>query len=527
MAKRQLTYNILSGKTIRLAQWEHNVTEIKFEGYTAAANEAVYFLLESPTQKWMIPVVDSKVTIEQAYVQEYGNFTAELVVLKNGTTLEKCDTSSPIIKVKVEQRKKPEGITEVTNPSIETWSESIQVLYNQYMDRLNSFSVEATTLDADDDATAEYDTDTDTLYLGIPKGADGEPGEDGDDGISPTVSITNITGGKRVTITDASGDHTADIMDGTDASVTAQSIANALGYEPADNGTVASIEENIATNIEPAIESMSMEIGNKAEYYEATYNSTTFDEIVSAIDSGKICFIKRDHGNNRLVKVPITQYYPNYAIQFSWFDADYYYVARLIKSGNAWSITQKNRNCAGTSLINARTEKQVYIAPYNLVESVDSVLCSTTASEALTAEQQSNARARIGAEASKGEWVLKGTLTTKNKASGVTVDLSNCSELRIQGWTDATGTSILTTNRTSLIYGVSTNSIRNCIALWQDSSFGAENIYCKYANEKNSDAFANTGTAYSWFGKYLREITLIKFNDASLITDCNIEIYAR
>lgn len=40
---------------------------------------------------------------------------------------------------------------------------------------------------------------------------DGPPG---DDGISPTVTVTDITGGHRVTITDANGDHTFDVMDG-------------------------------------------------------------------------------------------------------------------------------------------------------------------------------------------------------------------------------------------------------------------------------------------------------------------------
>lgn len=37
---------------------------------------------------------------------------------------------------------------------------------------------------------------------------------DGDDGVSPSVSVTDITGGHRVTITDASGSHSFDVMDG-------------------------------------------------------------------------------------------------------------------------------------------------------------------------------------------------------------------------------------------------------------------------------------------------------------------------
>lgn len=47
------------------------------------------------------------------------------------------------------------------------------------------------------------------------KGEKGERGERGQDGISPTVTITPITGGHRITITDADGEHSADVMDGT------------------------------------------------------------------------------------------------------------------------------------------------------------------------------------------------------------------------------------------------------------------------------------------------------------------------
>lgn len=37
----------------------------------------------------------------------------------------------------------------------------------------------------------------------------------GDDGLSPTITVTDITGGHRVTITDATGPHSFDVMDGT------------------------------------------------------------------------------------------------------------------------------------------------------------------------------------------------------------------------------------------------------------------------------------------------------------------------
>lgn len=47
-------------------------------------------------------------------------------------------------------------------------------------------------------------------------GKDGQDGEDGQDGISPTVAVTDISGGHRVTITDKNGAKAFDVMDGKD-----------------------------------------------------------------------------------------------------------------------------------------------------------------------------------------------------------------------------------------------------------------------------------------------------------------------
>lgn len=48
----------------------------------------------------------------------------------------------------------------------------------------------------------------------------GDKGDRGEQGISPTVTITPITGGHRITITDADGTETADVMDGHNGMVT-------------------------------------------------------------------------------------------------------------------------------------------------------------------------------------------------------------------------------------------------------------------------------------------------------------------
>ena len=53
------------------------------------------------------------------------------------------------------------------------------------------------------------------------KGDPGVKGEDGQDGFSPTVSVTPISGGQRITITDATGPHTADILNGDPSSLIA------------------------------------------------------------------------------------------------------------------------------------------------------------------------------------------------------------------------------------------------------------------------------------------------------------------
>ena len=50
-----------------------------------------------------------------------------------------------------------------------------------------------------------------------PTGADGQDGQDGQDGVSPSVTITTITGGHRVTITDAAhpSGQSFDVLDGS------------------------------------------------------------------------------------------------------------------------------------------------------------------------------------------------------------------------------------------------------------------------------------------------------------------------
>ena len=56
-------------------------------------------------------------------------------------------------------------------------------------------------------------------------GSQGEPGQDGSDGFSPVITVTEITGGHEVSVTDAEGTQTFDVMDGE---VSEQDLEDAL-----------------------------------------------------------------------------------------------------------------------------------------------------------------------------------------------------------------------------------------------------------------------------------------------------------
>ena len=107
---------------------------------------------------------------------------------------------------------------------------------------VQDMGVEVETLAPGSEATVEKTVDPDTgavtLAFGIPTGPRGETGKtgpagadgsDGADGVSPTVTVTDISGGHRVTITDADGTQTFDVMDGAEGQT---GPAGADGYSP-------------------------------------------------------------------------------------------------------------------------------------------------------------------------------------------------------------------------------------------------------------------------------------------------------
>lgn len=120
-----------------------------------------------------------------------------------------------------------------------------------------------TTLDAGEDATVTIDgtAESPVLSFGIPKGP---KGDDGDDGVSPTVETEAITGGHTVTITDGSGDHSFNVMDGADGQ------DGAPGQDGADGADGSDGEDGFS----PVVSVTSISGGHTVSITDATGTST-------------------------------------------------------------------------------------------------------------------------------------------------------------------------------------------------------------------------------------------------------------
>ena len=93
----------------------------------------------------------------------------------------------------------------------------------QLLDALEKVGTGIVSVDMNKDSSITFHMSDGTEYTTESlKGADGDPGADGEpgvagkDGVSPTVATSAIEGGTRVTITDGTGEHTFDVMNGLD-----------------------------------------------------------------------------------------------------------------------------------------------------------------------------------------------------------------------------------------------------------------------------------------------------------------------
>lgn len=158
---------------------------------------------------------------------------------------------------------------------------------------------------------------------------------------------------------------------------------------------------------------------------------------------------------------------------------------------------------ASNSDINARTNPYKPITPYNLEYAVKSVVDKP--------------------------WVLKGTLTTENKASGVNVDLSGCTELLVKS--DVTGststklTVVINNVWNALIDAISANGRKTGYARFSDCQFGIEPITSCFGSD-NTNIYQYMSGAFLSSQK-VSNISRIVFGNASVITSCTVEIYGR
>jgi len=127
------------------------------------------------------------------------------------------------------------------------------------------------------------------------RGPVGAPGEDGKDGVSPSVSITDIEGGHRVGITDASGTKTFDVMDGADGqdgsggSITVDSALNPNSTNPVQNKVIVALVgeiEQMLMGLTPDAElseSSTNPVQNKVIYAQLVQAQAALEQILRMI----------------------------------------------------------------------------------------------------------------------------------------------------------------------------------------------------------------------------------------------------
>lgn len=85
---------------------------------------------------------------------------------------------------------------------------------------------------------------------------------DGADGVSPTITITAIAGGHRVTVKDANGETHFDVLNGSDGSGSGDMLKSA--YDPNETvrtaGGIVAYVENIVGSINTALDEINGEV---------------------------------------------------------------------------------------------------------------------------------------------------------------------------------------------------------------------------------------------------------------------------
>ena len=142
-----------------------------------------------------------------------------------------------------------------------------------YVTQTGQNEVTFTVIDGNGTTTATL-----TGEAGAP-GRDGQDGQDGEDGVSPVITVTDITGGHRVTISDADGTQSFDVMDGTDG----QNGQNGTdGVSP--TVTVTDITGGHQVSITDASSTQTFNVMNGADGRDGTNGTNGTDGVSPTID---------------------------------------------------------------------------------------------------------------------------------------------------------------------------------------------------------------------------------------------------
>ena len=273
--------------------------------------------------------------------------------------------------LQVRPKAKPQDYTFEENIGYVNWvekSEEAQELLDNIDDlRQEIQSAAATATSASEAAVAAAEDIDETVAAALQAakdsgdfdGADGQDGQDGapgpkgdagEDGVSPQVSTTAITGGNRVTIQDAYGNHTFDVMDGTTGATGATGPQGPKG-DKGDTGSTGPQGPTGATGATgpQGAPGVGVPSGGAAgqvlrkasgtdydtewhspEIFWAVYDSTTADDIEAARIDGKA--IMCAYGG----RTYIMNYRQN-ATKFYFTAADRNSLYYLSVSGSTWS----------------------------------------------------------------------------------------------------------------------------------------------------------------------------------------------
>lgn len=183
-------------------------------------------------------------------------------------------------------------------------------------------------------------------------GETGPQGETGADGFSPTVSVSQITDGHRITITDAVGMHSFDVMDGSE-----------ISYElpPATKSTLGGVK--VGTGLSVGTDGTLSTVGLTV----LEYGKSTWADFQAAYNANKLvyCRYKMSANEVRMAFLAYTfpgkaefQYYRTVGTKSDTQQGDEVYIYSLAKTKSAWTTTVRQnytKIIAGTGLTSTYT----------------------------------------------------------------------------------------------------------------------------------------------------------------------------